>query len=61
MRKKLLFVFSIISLVGLVAGLAEGEGGYGGAFNFVAFFQAWILFSLPLIIQLIYILIFRER
>ena len=59
MRKKLMFVFCLISLVGFLIGLNDADG-YGG-FDFVDFFQIWIGFSLPLLIQLIYISIFRER
>ena len=54
-----MFVFCLISLVGFLIGLNDADG-YGG-FDFVDFFQIWIGFSLPLLIQLIYISIFRER
>ena len=59
MRKKLMFVFCLISLVGFLIGLNDADR-YSG-FDFVYFFQIWIGFSLPLLIQLIYISIFRER
>ena len=59
MRKKLMFVFYLISLVGFLIDLNDADS-YGGGFDFVDFFQIWIGFSLPLLIQLIYISIFRE-
>ena len=59
MRKKLMFVFCLISLIGFLIGLNDADR-YSG-FDFVEFFQIWIVFSLPLLIQLIYISIFRER
>ncbi len=60
MRKKCMFVFSVISLVGFTLGLSGGNFGYGGP-NFIDFLQIWIGFSLPLLIHLIYISIFREQ
>ena len=59
MRKKLMFVFCLISLIGFLIGLNDAD--HYGSFYFVDFFQIWIAFSLPLLIQLIYISIFRER
>jgi len=58
MRKKLMFVFCLISLFGFLYGFF-GVTDYG--FSFLYLLQVWIVFSLPLIIQLIYISIFRER
>lgn len=55
-----MFVFRLISLFGFLIGLNDADS-YGGGFDFVDFFQIWIGFSLPLLIQLIYISIFRER
>ena len=57
MRKKLMFVFSLLSLFGFLIGLNDANGYY--SFDFALFFRIWIGFSLPLIIQFIYILIFR--
>jgi len=53
-----MFVFSMISLLGFFVGLSDADG-YDG-FDFVEFFQIWVAFSIPLIIQFIYILIFRD-
>ena len=58
MNKPLMFVFSIISLLGLLAGLNDAD--FYGGFDFVSFFQIWVSCSIPLIIQFIYILIFRD-
>ena len=58
MRKKLMFVFCLISLGGFLGGL--GDAQYASD-KLITFLQIWIYFSIPLIIQLIYISIFRER
>ena len=56
--KKLLFVLSILSLLGLVAGIEEMSvfrtRGLDDALT------TWFFWSVPLIIQLIYIAIFRD-
>ena len=58
MRKVFMFVFSLLSLFGFMLGLSEAQYASG---KFIKFFEVWILWSVPLIIQLIYITIFRER
>ena len=58
MRKVFMFVFSLLSLFGFIIGLNEAQ--YASE-KLITFFQIWILWSIPLIIQLIYISIFRER
>jgi len=58
MRKKLMFVFCLISLFGFLYGF-NSVTEYG--LSFLNLLEVWIAFSLPLIIQLIYISIFRER
>ena len=59
-EKKLLFTFSIFSLIGFLSGLEAGREHSGG-FGFVEFFQIWIGFSTPLIIQNTYSFIFRDK
>ena len=58
MRKVFMFVFFLLSLFGFIIGLEEAK--YASE-KLITFFQNWILCSIPLIIQLIYISIFRER
>lgn len=73
MRKKLLFIFALLSLAGLVVGYLDAIkiihvplvgfhplSTYNQYFNAYAFFECWGLFSLPLIAQLIYMAIFKE-
>jgi len=57
MNKKLLFSFSLLSVFGFFAALATADGYY---FDLVQFLIVWLGFSVPLIIQLIYGLIFRK-
>jgi hypothetical protein len=52
-RKKLLFAFSLLSLFGLCMSWLDGE-------DLIGVLGVWFAFSLPLIIHLIYILIFRD-
>ena len=58
-RKKLMFIYSLLSLTGflfaLFVGSTSGDSGLG------TFSLFWLVFSLPLIIQLIYIKIFNEE
>lgn len=61
MRKKLMFVFSLISLCGLMIGYHDADRYINQKFVFFEFIEMWFLFSLPLLIQFIYILIFRKR
>ncbi len=58
MRKVFMFVFSLLSLTGFMLGLSEAQYASG---KLIRFFEVWILWSVPLIIQLIYILIFSKR
>lgn len=60
MNKGLLFFFSLVSIAGLIVGLQEGRNIYSD-FDFAEFFTIWLISSLPLIIQLIYNLIFRDK
>ena len=59
--KKLMFVFSMLSLFGLMVGVYYGFylGAYYG-YGSDSTLYYWFFWSLPLIIQLIYIAIFRD-
>ena len=59
MRKKLLFLWSLLSLAGFIIGLAEANGNR--AFYIDELFYAWGVFSIPLIIHLIFIKIFGDE
>jgi hypothetical protein len=54
-NKKLMFVFAMLSLVGMVIGWDDSVSGI----LMERFFEAWFVWSVPLIIQLIYMAIFR--
>ena len=49
--KKVMFVLAMLSLVGVIIGLDEYYLEDG--------FEKWLFWSLPLIVQLIYVAIFR--
>jgi hypothetical protein len=58
--KKLMFVLSMLSLLGLVVGINdELNSRYGGGLEEAI--QTWFFWSVPLIVQLIYIAIFRDN
>ena len=58
--KKLSFTFSLLSLGGVVAGLAIGvESNWN--FNWEAQFAIWVLASVPLIVLWIYTRLFNEE
>ena len=59
MRKKLLFVWSMMSLVGLLIGLIFLTDSYSPSWDDVI--VPWLFLSTPLIIHLIYIKIFSEE
>ena len=59
LNKRLMFVFSMISLLGLIYGLIY-EDIHNGVFYFTTFVKIWLVCSIPLIIQIIYNLIFRD-
>ena len=62
LNKRFMFVFSMISILGLLVGLSVADDTahyYDGltvtyAFDFVVFFQYWIVCSIPIIIHLIF-------
>jgi hypothetical protein len=58
-RKKLLFIFSALSIVGLVLALAGGDR-VGEEFDYARFFQIWAAFSIPVLVQGAYMVIFRK-
>lgn len=60
MNRKLAFFWFLISLLGLVIGIDEADKI--GFFDWPNFFTIWLMFSLPLIIQVAYRgIVKRER
>ena len=59
MRKKLLFLWSILSLLGLVIGFWLTNATAG--FEVKEIISTWLFLSLPLIIHLIYFKIFGKE
>ena len=59
MRKKLLFLWSLLSLAGFILGLNAADGFK--AFYIDEFLYTWAMLSVPLIIHLLYIKIFSEE
>ena len=54
MRKKLLFLWSLLSLAGFIIGLITTG-------SIADIFPGWAILSIPLIIHLLYIKIFSEE
>ena len=59
MRKKLLFAWCMLSLLGLVIGMIDTSDF--GSFRLEKILYPWVLTSIPLIIHLIYFKIFSEE
>jgi len=53
MIKKLLFIFSMLSLIGFFVGAYDGNR-YSGTNLFVVWLRVWSYFTVPLVILLIY-------
>lgn len=56
--KKLTFSFSLLSLFGLLFGLAIANDSY--VFSWSGLFATWIIFSVPLIVLWIYTKVFND-
>ena len=56
--KILMFVLSLLSLAGIFFGFIEYQNSYNTELS--SFFFTWFLFSIPLIVQLIFLRIFRD-
>jgi hypothetical protein len=58
-RRVLLFIFCLMSLIGLMIGWSEEYSSY--SFDITDLLQVWFPFSLPLIILLIYMVCFPRK
>ncbi len=56
--KILMFVLSLLSLAGIFFGFIEYKNSYNTELS--SFFFTWFLFSIPLIVQLIFLRIFGD-
>jgi hypothetical protein len=57
MQKVILFILSLLSLFGLLAGFLQGDTIVG--WRWAEFFMTWFIFSIPLLVFLLAKAIFR--